>query len=69
LAADRITVNGFCPGIVATELWRKLDKQIMGTGRTSKEGEGGCLVEQAQEEVLARLREIVISSAANGSAD
>lgn len=39
LAPDRITVNGFCPGIVATELWRKLDEQIMGTGRTSQVGE------------------------------
>ena len=30
LAADQITVNGFCPGIVATELWRNLDEQIDG---------------------------------------
>ena len=39
LAAHQITVNGFCPGIVATELWRNLDEQIMHTGRTSKAGE------------------------------
>jgi meso-butanediol dehydrogenase / (S,S)-butanediol dehydrogenase / diacetyl reductase len=39
LAPHNITVNGFCPGIVATELWRKLDEQIMHTGRTSKVGE------------------------------
>jgi meso-butanediol dehydrogenase/(S,S)-butanediol dehydrogenase/diacetyl reductase len=39
LAPHQITVNGFCPGIVATELWRKLDEQIMHTGRTSKAGE------------------------------
>ena len=39
LAPHQITVNGFCPGIVATELWRKLDEQIMHTGRTSKVGE------------------------------
>jgi meso-butanediol dehydrogenase / (S,S)-butanediol dehydrogenase / diacetyl reductase len=39
LAQYQITVNGFCPGIVATELWRKLDEQIMHTGRTSAVGE------------------------------
>jgi meso-butanediol dehydrogenase/(S,S)-butanediol dehydrogenase/diacetyl reductase len=39
LAPHQITVNGFCPGIVATELWRKLDEQIMHTGRTSRAGE------------------------------
>lgn len=39
LAPHHITVNGFCPGIVATELWRKLDEQIMHTGRTSQAGE------------------------------
>ncbi len=39
LATYQITVNGFCPGIVATELWRNLDEQIMHTGRTSKVGE------------------------------
>lgn len=39
LAADHITVNGFCPGIVATELWRNLDEQIMHTGRTHEVGQ------------------------------
>lgn len=39
LARHRITVNGFCPGIVATELWRNLDRQIMESGRTSEAGQ------------------------------
>ena len=39
LAPRKVTVNGFCPGIVATELWRNLDEQIMHTGRTKKAGE------------------------------
>jgi NAD(P)-dependent dehydrogenase (short-subunit alcohol dehydrogenase family) len=39
LATHRITVNGFCPGIVATELWRNLDEQIMHVGLTSKIGD------------------------------
>ena len=39
LATHQITVNGFCPGIVATDLWRNLDEQIMQTGRTAKAGD------------------------------
>ena len=53
LAADQITVNGFCPGIVATELWRKLDEQIMQTGRTSKTGE--AMAEFSQDILLGRV--------------
>lgn len=40
LAAHRITVNAFCPGIVATELWRKLDLDMIEFGRTARVGQG-----------------------------
>ena len=53
LAANQITVNGFCPGIVATELWRNLDEQIMQTGRTSKAGE--AMAEFGQDILLGRV--------------
>lgn len=53
LAAHQITVNGFCPGIVATELWRNLDEQIMQTGRTSKAGE--AMAEFSQDILLGRV--------------
>jgi len=53
LAPYHITVNGFCPGIVATELWRKLDEQIMGTGRTSKAGE--AMAQFAEGILLGRV--------------
>ncbi|RBP15578.1 meso-butanediol dehydrogenase/(S,S)-butanediol dehydrogenase/diacetyl reductase [Roseiarcus fermentans] len=35
-----ITVNGICPGIVATELWRKLDSDMIEFGRTERVGQG-----------------------------
>ena len=53
LAANQITVNGFCPGIVATELWRNLDEQIMQTGRTSKAGQ--AMAEFSQDILLGRV--------------
>lgn len=53
LAANQITVNGFCPGIVATELWRNLDEQIMQTGRTSRVGE--AMAEFSQDILLGRV--------------
>ena len=34
LAKYKITVNSICPGIVATELWRKLDLDMIEIGRT-----------------------------------
>ncbi|WP_111768740.1 SDR family NAD(P)-dependent oxidoreductase [Nakamurella deserti] len=37
LAADRITVNAFAPGVVATPLWTKLDKDLVDIG----EGDSG----------------------------
>lgn len=53
LAKDGITVNGFCPGIVATELWRKLDEQIMHTGRTGSVGQ--AMAEFSQDILLGRV--------------
>lgn len=34
LAADRITVNAFAPGVVRTELWEQLDREFMNLGLT-----------------------------------
>ena len=34
LAADRITVNAFAPGVVRTELWQQLDREFMSRGLT-----------------------------------
>ena len=53
LAPHKITVNGFCPGIVATELWRNLDEQIMHTGRTSKAGE--AMAQFGEDIILGRV--------------
>jgi len=34
LAADKITVNAFAPGVVRTELWEQLDREFMALGLT-----------------------------------
>ena len=34
LAADRITVNAFAPGVVRTELWAQLDREFLSLGLT-----------------------------------
>lgn len=39
LAEHGITVNAFGPGVVVTELWDKLDSDLMNMGATSKPGE------------------------------
>lgn len=39
LAPHGITVNAFGPGVVATELWDKLDTDLMEMGASSKPGE------------------------------
>jgi len=36
LAADKITVNAFAPGVVGTELWKQLDQEFMEHGLTQK---------------------------------
>lgn len=38
-AEHNITVNGYGPGVVATELWRQLDKDLVAIGKFEKEGE------------------------------
>jgi meso-butanediol dehydrogenase / (S,S)-butanediol dehydrogenase / diacetyl reductase len=39
LAADGITVNAFCPGVVATELWEQLDREFIELGETERPGQ------------------------------
>jgi meso-butanediol dehydrogenase/(S,S)-butanediol dehydrogenase/diacetyl reductase len=39
LAKHKITVNAFSPGVVATPLWEKLDRDLMDLGVSSKPGE------------------------------
>jgi meso-butanediol dehydrogenase / (S,S)-butanediol dehydrogenase / diacetyl reductase len=36
LAADKITVNAFAPGVVRTELWEQLDREFIDIGVTQK---------------------------------
>jgi meso-butanediol dehydrogenase / (S,S)-butanediol dehydrogenase / diacetyl reductase len=36
LAADKITVNAFAPGVVRTELWEQLDREFIEIGVTQK---------------------------------
>jgi meso-butanediol dehydrogenase / (S,S)-butanediol dehydrogenase / diacetyl reductase len=36
LAADKIAVNAFAPGVVRTELWEQLDREFMDLGLTQK---------------------------------
>ena len=39
LAPHKITVNGFAPGVVGTELWQQLDAELMELGDSKKPGE------------------------------
>lgn len=39
LAKHNITVNGYAPGVVDTELWQQLDKDLVEIGKFAKEGE------------------------------
>ncbi len=39
LAQHNITVNGYGPGVVRTELWEQLDKDLVAIGKFKKEGE------------------------------
>lgn len=39
LAEHNITVNGYAPGVVRTELWEQLDKDLVAIGKFGKEGE------------------------------
>jgi meso-butanediol dehydrogenase/(S,S)-butanediol dehydrogenase/diacetyl reductase len=53
LAQYKITVNGICPGIVATELWRKLDTDMIEFGRTQRVGQG--MEEFSRDILLGRV--------------
>ena len=48
LAKHNITVTGFAPGVVATELWDTLDKDLMALGASERPG-------QAMEEFSANI--------------
>lgn len=39
LAEHNITVNGYGPGVVRTELWEQLDKELVAIGKFKNEGE------------------------------
>ena len=39
LAEFNITVNAFCPGVVATDLWQQLDKEFIELGQTQRPGQ------------------------------
>ena len=39
LAEHNITVNGYAPGVVRTELWEQLDKDLVRIGKFKREGE------------------------------
>lgn len=39
LVDHNITVNGYGPGVVRTELWEQLDKDLVAIGKFAKEGE------------------------------
>jgi len=48
LAKHNITVTGFAPGVVATEMWEEVDKDLMDIGAAEKPG-------QAMEEFSAQI--------------
>jgi meso-butanediol dehydrogenase/(S,S)-butanediol dehydrogenase/diacetyl reductase len=39
LAEFNITVNAFCPGVVATDLWQQLDREFIELGQTQRPGQ------------------------------
>ncbi|MBS1880688.1 MAG: glucose 1-dehydrogenase [Actinobacteria bacterium] len=49
LAAEKITVNAFCPGVVTTELWEQLDEESRDVGETERQGQ---LLEEFSEGIL-----------------
>ncbi|MGK0274904.1 MAG: meso-butanediol dehydrogenase/(S,S)-butanediol dehydrogenase/diacetyl reductase [Ilumatobacter sp.] len=50
-AANHITVNGYGPGVVETELWRQLDKDLVAIGKFENEGES---MDQLAEGILLK---------------
>jgi meso-butanediol dehydrogenase / (S,S)-butanediol dehydrogenase / diacetyl reductase len=49
LAADKITVNAFGPGVVRTELWEQLDREFMDLGITQEPDQA---INQFSESIL-----------------
>lgn len=52
-AKHNITVNGYGPGVVATEMWRQLDKDFVELGKYENDGE--AMVELANDILLGRV--------------
>ncbi len=48
-----ITVNGYAPGVVATELWRQLDKDLVAIGKFEQEGQS---MNQLAEDMILMKR-------------
>lgn len=53
LAAERITVNAICPGVVETELWQQLDGEFLELGETERPGQS--LEDFGQSILVGRL--------------
>ena len=49
LAKHNITVNGFAPGVVATEMWEQVDKDLMEIGAAERPGQA---MEEFSSEIL-----------------
>lgn len=65
LVQHNITVNGYGPGVVRTELWEQLDKDLVAIGKFEKEGQS---MDQLAENMILMKRysypEDVVGSAA-----
>jgi meso-butanediol dehydrogenase / (S,S)-butanediol dehydrogenase / diacetyl reductase len=53
LGEHKITVNAFCPGVVATELWDQLDSEFLELGETQRVGQS--LEDFGAEILLGRI--------------
>ena len=53
LVEHNITVNGYGPGVVRTELWEQLDKDLVAIGKFEKEGES---MDQLAENMILMKR-------------
>lgn len=53
LVDHNITVNGYGPGVVATELWRQLDKDLVSIGKFEQEGQS---MDQLAEDMILMKR-------------
>ena len=49
LAKHNITVNGFAPGVVATEMWEQVDQDLMEIGAAERPGQA---MEEFSSEIL-----------------